>query len=751
MFAAPLIWLLLPGVALLPFKLGRRLQLPVAVGISFLVTSAFALILVFLGCFKPWLLTIVLLGFIPVGLVRKSFHRIAIKDWLPLLAFIPIAAAGMFWHGEPYQGACDAGVYVAAAHHLNASGRYCWTQEEILPTDPAARALSIRTTPYQFPWKETWPGIILMGNRAVPQFFPLFPVWMALFMSAFGLPGILLTNAVFFVLGMMMLALLARLFLPAPFAWIAPLMMALNPGVFYFLRYPSAEIFLAFILTGFAAFLVQGLYLRGELHLEMAGCLLAAGLATKYLAWFLLAPLAVVWVIHREKRWFAKWFGLFFLGYGLFPALCLALYNYPHWMNHFLPRERLLEGAGLLAALACLWFASESDWVRRRAAAMVGILFTLLILVFLFVLPHSIERGEENALPELIWYIGWGWFILGFIGCWVGLFRKKRGAGPVLVLFLLMLMASLGGTSDNPLHPFAFRRHIPVLLPLMACLSAMAVYWFRRIGRAGLTAGLLLCLLPPLAMNLPLLIVREGRGFEALSDALQRGISTGHALDDMEGFGSQVQLMGGNAVFPLHLDSADGLAAFQKFALRGGGLRFLSSQVLAFPGTTIGGGAIEVLRPERNQRPSIIETQNIVVRQYRIALEDVRAEAGIIMDGRSDFGRIAGFWNAEKDGERPFRWSGPWCHFVLQTRDRLALTMDSSGNPEHPLPFRIYCGKELLAEDFARPGWRTYSWKLPAKFRNSMVVFSLVTHTFQPLPDTRVLGLKISEIHAHGA
>ena len=30
-----------------------------------------------------------------------------------------------------------------------------------------------------------------------------------------------------------------------------------------------------------------------ELHLEMAGCLLAAGLATKYLAWFLLAPLAV--------------------------------------------------------------------------------------------------------------------------------------------------------------------------------------------------------------------------------------------------------------------------------------------------------------------------------------------------------------------------------------------------------------------------------------------------------------------------
>jgi hypothetical protein len=770
MFLAPLVWLLLPGYALLPSRLNRRLQLPFVLGVSFLATSALGLGLLFLGWFKPWLLTVILLGFIPVGALRGGFRRIHLRSWLPLLAFIPIVAGAMLWHGEPYQGACDAGVYVASAFHLKDAGRYDWPAEELLPSDPAARNLSIRTTPYQFPWKEIWPGIILLGKRAVPQFFPLYPAWMALFIAAFGLSGILLTNAVFFLLALLMLSLLGRLFLPARFAWIAPLMIALNPGVFYFLRYPSAEIFLAFILTGFAAFLVYGLALRSELLLELAAGFLAAGLAAKYMAWFLLAPLAVIWVLDGNKRWFLKWFGLPFILAGLFPAACLLAYNYPHWMNHFLPNERLMEGGAFLCVLAVLGLASRLAWIRRRTAGMVGIAFAVVVLAFLFVLPHAVERGEENVMPELIWYTGWGWFILGMIGFGVALFKEKRGAGPMIIIFLLMLLASLAGTSDNPLHPFAFRRHIPVLLPMMGLFAALAVHWLRHIGKTALIVGMLLCILPPLWSGRNLIRVREGRGFPSLKYAISEPLldetiycinsppgspwpkailqetSPHFCAEDLFYIASQSALWDGAPIFPLHLDTEEALLNFQHYAQQKGPLILLSKDQLSRSCSGIVPHAeTESLQPERNRLPNRIVMANTSIYSCTISLESVRAEEYVAVGGE-DFGRIAGFWGPEKDGERPFRWTKDWCHFILQTRDKLVLSMDSSGNPENPVPFRIYAGKEMIVEDAAPPGWRDYTYPVPQKYRARMVAFSLVTHTFQPYPDTRNLGLKISAI-----
>jgi hypothetical protein len=107
---------------------------------------------------------------------------------------------------------------------------------------------------------------------------------------------------------------------------------------------------------------------------------------------------------------------------------------------------------------------------------------------------------------------------------------------------------------------------------------------------------------------------------------------------------------------------------------------------------------------------------------------------------------VAGFWGPERDVERPYRWTRQWSHFILQARDRLVLTMSASGHSESPVPFRLYIGGALAGEGFAGPGWGEYSFDLPPGFRHRMVACSLVTHTFQPLPDTRDLGLMLSSV-----
>ncbi len=765
---SPLVWFLLPGYAIAPARLRRPLHCARVLGISFLVTSGLSLALAFIGRFNAKLVTVLLLIFLPAAIWRlwklagnaggrgkagALFHE-AIPPLLLAIVVTLLPAFSSFKlqiaPGQPLQGACDAGVYAAAARNLETTGRFDWKAHDLLPPEARARALSIRTTPYHYPWRETWPGIVQVGGRFAPQFFPLYPVWLSLFGSAFGGHAIFCLNLLALALALFFLSVLARSFLPWRYARLSLLVPALDPGVVYFLDHPLSEIFLAFVFTAMLAFLVYGFRYRIRSLLILSACFLAAGMATKYMAWFLLVPLAMLWVLADQKGWLARCFGVPLLAAAVFPAACLALWNYPHFLNHFMPRERLVQAAGFALVLVLAWGLSRAKTVQHRLSPAVGALFTVAVLVFLFVLPGPAERGEENVLPELAWYTGWGWLALAFIGCWVLLYRKGRDAKPVLIFFFMMLAVAFAGTADNPLHPFAFRRHIPVLVPLIGLLSAVGLHWLRRLGTIMVSGIVLLAVAPPLVLGTAMMTAGEGKGFLPLLTRVSEELPDPpvYALDDADWLASQAQLLKGKRVYPLHMGDAEGLDAYQAFARGGGSVKVLTGQVLPYDNLLEWSGGIQHLRPERNRRPSVIESRQVRLFLYGIPLEKTRV-GGRLEVGGDDFGRVAGFWAPERDGERPFRWSRQWCHFILETQGRLVLAMNASGHPENPVPFRIYLGKGLIAESFATPGWKEYAFDLPPAGRKGMVTFSLVTHSFQPLPDARDLGLMVSEIRTH--
>lgn len=758
---SPLVWFFLPGFALMPRRRNGALRLLPVVGLSFVITSALSLSLVFLGLFDARLVTGLLLLFLPVAVVLwKRGPAAPGGNGLRLAARVPSALmfviamcilpqfARTVIERQPFQGACDAGVYLAAAERLDGAGRFDWEPGELLPAQPTERELSIRTTPYHYPWRETWPGIVLVGDRIAPQFFPLYPAWISLFHSAFADHPFFHLNLWSLAFAVLFLLWLSRSLVPWRAAWTAGLVILLNPGIIHFWDYPLAELFLAFIVIGMLAFLQFGLRYRIRSFLVLAACFLAAGLATKYMAWFLLAPLAMLWVLSDRKGFLARhFFGIPLLLAGIVPALCLALWNHPHFLNHFLPRERLAQAAAFGLGLLAAWALSRMECVRRWAPPAVGVLFTAAIAAFLFILPRAVESGEENVLPELAWYTGWGWLVLAFIGAWVLLMRKGKEAGPVMICFLLMLGVALAGTADNPLHPFAFRRHIPVLVPLIALMSAVALHWLRHLGRVALTAIVLLSAVPPMVFGYAMMASREGKGFLPLLNGIANELPGGpvYGLDDAGWLSSQLQLLAKKPVYPLHLETAGSLADYQAHAASGERIRVLTGQALPYRKLGEWSGAIEHLRPERNRRPSVRETRPARLFLYDIGMEGTLAGDRLDVGG-DDFGRVAGFWGPERDGERAFRWSGPWCHFILRTGHRLVITMNAAGHAEDPVPFRVYVGEELIAEGFAAKQWREYAIDLPVRLRGRPAAYSLVTHTFQPFPDTRALGLMISTI-----
>jgi hypothetical protein len=749
---APLAWFVLPGYALLPAKLNRVLRLPFVLGASFLVTSALGMVLLFPGQFNAGGLTL-LLGclFLSVALSRRKRPSVPLGPYRVPLLLMLLAAPLFFWRGEPFQGACDAGVYVASAYHLNATGDYA-IHEDWGETVPP---LALRETPYQYPWMESWPGIVrvprgLGGSdpgRFAPQFFPLYPLWLALFTAAFGVPGIPLANFAFLFCGMVFLGSVVRLLLLPRFRPLPVLCFALNPGVLYFLRYPSAEIFLFAVLMGFLSAYLIGIRFRAANGLAAAAAFAAAAFLTKYMAYFLLAPLAVHWAVSQERGTLFRRFFLPLAGFSVMPLFSIVLHNYPHFLNHFGVPERLRLAAALLGMTLLLGPLSRLRAAIRWARPALLALVLVLSFAYLVVLPQAEERGEENVLREVAWYAGWPGLLLGLGGFAVGLFTPRAALRVPLLFFLLFFLVSLAGTGDNPLHPFAFRRFVPLFLPLLGVLSALVLEWGRRLGRTATAVAAAAVLLPPVAMNLPLIGAREGRGFLALYGQIA-GASVGGGgvvLDDAQWMGAQLDLVARRDWRPFHIENAGHLEQVQRLALDGSTLRILTSESLPFPRLARWSGAIERLRPERNRRPSVIETEPVCLYLYEFPLAAVRAGERIEVGG-DDFGRVAGFWGPEMDGDRPYRWTRPWSHFILHARERLVLTMSASGHAENPVPFRIYIGGALAGEGFAASGWGEYAFDLPAGCRHRMVACSLVSHTFQPLPDTRDLGLMISSV-----
>ena len=304
-------YLYLPGAMLLnevarrvrgpaPFA-GREEWVFVACAVSLLVTGVVGLVLAQIGIFSWWLILLVnvvlsfglnitlrgegvsyralLLSLVPpqTSPQRLEDRKSARMQRLGLLAIALLALVLFARPAEMLRGALDSGVYINSGIGIGRTGSIF--QRDLLMrqlNDDAGEGRQVmqelnrdRYTLYRL----RMPGFYVYDKQAalvVPQHYSLFPVWIGLLYSLFGIWGALYATPLLAFLSVLAVYFFARRALSPGAALLALLFLVLCPVTIWFARYPIAE-----VLTGLLAFIGFYGFLRmiyaAQSYVERAG------------------------------------------------------------------------------------------------------------------------------------------------------------------------------------------------------------------------------------------------------------------------------------------------------------------------------------------------------------------------------------------------------------------------------------------------------------------------------------------------
>jgi hypothetical protein len=554
---ASLALLLLPGLLFLAL-LGRRQDAEVpfdealflAVAVSVASSAWLALLLAELGRFSLVTGGVVVAAAVAIAallgrrrLARPFPRPRGAVDVLPAAAVLLVALVLQARPTEYLVGGRDPGVYVSAMALIGRTGGIAYTDPAVLaiPRDDVALFYRNPGAP-DFTWAR-FAGFPLESpesGRVFPEFFHLFPAFGAYLFQSMGVKGALATPPVFGVLGTLgVFFVLRRLFGAAP-ALLGALLLATNVVQVWFARYPVSE-----PMSQFLVFLALLAFLhwdeRGDaVWGALAGFALGLTLLVRIDSVLLLAPVALYLLVrraHHDLPWRrAAAFLLPLLLLALHAAVHASLFSRkyllnvtsrPYWSQ---PAWVWIAGAVALAALllvvhrrseaAVRLLEAHAGTLRRTAAAAVvmaaayayflrpvlsawagadgnepgdvragAVLRVLRALDF-----HRLAAHDAQALVRLGWFVTPLALVLALLGL-VAVLREFR------LRHLLPLSAALASAvfylykirvyND---YFFALRRYVPIVLPFVLGLAALALVRLAGRGRWPRAAAALLTL-----------------------------------------------------------------------------------------------------------------------------------------------------------------------------------------------------------------------------------------------------------------
>jgi len=505
-----------------------------------------ALLLAELGLFSlaHWLL-LLLLGSLLLLRARwkaiRAWHGPAIRlqraGFLRLFLFLVL---GFFlcYPGEWLLGGQDPGVYLATAASIAQTGGILRYDPEIARMPAAAHPLLL--SHYIGQWWQL-PGFYVTDfatGQITPQFLHLYPAWLALGYAAGGIPAALALTPLFTLMGLAAAFFLVRRNFGEWPAWLALVLLALNPAQVWFSRQPVAESLALPLLLGGWYLLSRSAREPGRHDLAVLAGLALGELALAKIellflpflvgAWFLLRALAGR--LPREERAFLLACGLPTV-HGVLHLLGIAR-PYLHTFGTSLERQRLpidlRLAAGLALALGAatglllllkrqpftrtLWYLqARPSTVRRRTAAFWLLLVLAFGVVRMVLSPARIQVGGEwfpnydrLTFLRLAWYLSLPGLVLAIAGVgWWLCYRLERVSFPFFLAFFLQFGLYSYRTFADPYHFWMMRRYVPLVFPVLSFGMALAVWRVRlaplgrgvRRGTAFLLAGLLVFLL----------------------------------------------------------------------------------------------------------------------------------------------------------------------------------------------------------------------------------------------------------------
>lgn len=550
---AGIVLFLVPGLAFLALlgpseRRGLRFDegLYLAVAVSVMAASWVALVLAELGRFSLPRAALLLAGASAVAL-GVGWRRLGrpLPPWngtaafLPALAVLAIAFALQARPSEYLVGGRDPGTYVGAMGVIARTGGIAYTDPAVLSIPAQDVELFYRNAQSpDFNWGR-FMGFPLESprtGRVFPEFFHLFPSFGAYLFQAMGVKGALATPPVFGILGTLGVFFALRRLFGDAVALLGGLLLATNVVQVWFARYPVSE--------GMSQFLIFTAVLALSHWEERAspwfGALFGAALGLTFLvridSVLLLGPLALYLLVrlaHRELSWPKAAAALVPIGLLLVHAGVHAASFSRKYIVNIASRPYWQQPAGVwlaaaLLALALLVVALRTAprlvaWLETHGEALRGAIAGAIVglaayAYFLRPLLSAWAGGDGNdaalawAHPGPLATLGFerlaahdaqalvrlGWFTtpLGLLLGVLGLLAAVQAFRP-RTLFLLLTAVSFSGFYLYKIriyndYFFAMRRFVPVVLPCLLALAALALVRLAARGGARRWAAALL-------------------------------------------------------------------------------------------------------------------------------------------------------------------------------------------------------------------------------------------------------------------
>jgi len=651
-------------------------------------------------------------------------------------------------------------------------------------------------------WRERYPprvfnlfpgGIqVYPGTNAVqPNFFHLFPVWVAIADVIGGPRASYYVSPVFSVVAIVAFWLLTRALASALVATLASLLLLANLAQIWFARVPTTEIMAqAFTLSG--VYFAVCCYRRPEATLGVL-CAAAFGLAAfvRVDVLMFVTPLVVgfAFLVALERRWARPWTWCAVMlavltAHAVVHAVLVSapyteriLFHLTHsrsvtMASRLLPP--LVLAAGAVALLLSKRFRG-SLWAGRAAVSV----FVVILAAAAYRIWPQVTSG---FLLMLMSPLGVGLALAGAV-LWL---VDDRSPPTLLVIGLLLTSALVYGESvrDRSNMPMLLRRFVPVVLPLSALAVGMLIdrVWrrgviWRVVAMAGWAALVAIWMshARPLIGATPMVGVHEqiARLAAGLPDAaivVTDQTTPSHFGLSLHGsFQRDVLWVRPTASTAAVLERLARRAARPLVIARGPSgpaEGVLTGRDLV--GFTLSPARVETLQMTQmeataDRLPSAIVTRASTIEFYIARPREATAWPATVEIGAADLSaRLDGFYDAEQMGEASARWTRDQAQMQLPRLQPVAhatlvlrLAAPRAATMPSPLMHVSLDGVEIGVTPALGPGFQLAEMPLPGwsltRLTAGPSVLTLSTPTFVPAEhgmggDTRQLGAVVDWI-----
>jgi len=457
--------------------------------------------------------------------VKKSFSLD--RSDSAFLLLMAVCALIYFRPHEYIGGRWDPGTYMNTGFHIAHEGKIVIEDPLFRQMSPSDMELFSRLKPGTV----RYPGFYLKESHVgtlVPQFYYLFPLWIAVFFKCFGAYGSLFVNPVFALLSLWTLRRYVEELFDSKTALITCLFLGLAIPQIWNARFPTSE-----ILTQY--FILSGLYTYYRFEKNgrpvmgfLSGMSFSLALLARPTAILLLPALALYMVCRNWVQFTKKDFiPLGVLGLGLVHLYFQGQFWTKYYVNSlpsfFSSDEKFYYGiaAGIILSFCILsiFFRkqfqtfSEKTGVRQFFHLLLpGFLWGLALYAYL-IRPQQGTSQELVNMESLSWFLGQPWTWMAVLGAvfWSHRHLKKENFLLfLLVLFELIFFLYKKRTFSS--YPWALKRFTPIAIPGLAVFGAYFVTHVLAKSRLKNVLAVFLCIL---AVLWPL---KRGKIFISLTD-----------------------------------------------------------------------------------------------------------------------------------------------------------------------------------------------------------------------------------------